>query len=116
MDEYFTGNRKPPIQYCEEAPPILCHGTVVASTGRALALQPCSLQPAVLLCPLMHCDLKLQTITGAREAAVLPDMCSHADEDVALGCPVEYISLKGTSKEKPAVCKYTGLKYYSKPC
>lgn len=26
---------------------------------------------------------------------------------------MEYISLKGTSKEAPAVCKYTGLKYYS---
>lgn len=29
-------------------------------------------------------------------------------DDPALGCPVEYISLKGTSYDKPAVCKYTG--------
>lgn len=33
VDEYYTGNTKPPMQYCEEAPPIKCHGTVVASTG-----------------------------------------------------------------------------------
>jgi NADH dehydrogenase (ubiquinone) Fe-S protein 6 len=26
---------------------------------------------------------------------------------------VEYINLKGTSREHPAVCKYTGNKYYS---
>lgn len=26
---------------------------------------------------------------------------------------VEYINLKGTSKENPAVCKYTGNRYYS---
>ena len=34
-------------------------------------------------------------------------------DDPALGCPVEYINLKGTSRENPAVCKYTGNKYYS---
>ena len=34
-------------------------------------------------------------------------------EDVALGAPVEYIQLKGTTYDKPAVCKYTGNKYYS---
>lgn len=34
-------------------------------------------------------------------------------EDPRLGCPVEYINLKGTSYDKPAVCKYTGNKYYS---
>ncbi|KDD74207.1 hypothetical protein H632_c1489p0 [Helicosporidium sp. ATCC 50920] len=33
--------------------------------------------------------------------------------DLGLGAPVQYISLKGTSKERPAVCKYTGNKYYS---
>jgi hypothetical protein len=26
---------------------------------------------------------------------------------------VEYINLRGTSKDNPAVCKYTGNKYYS---
>ena len=31
----------------------------------------------------------------------------------ALGCPIEYIDLRGTTPEKPAVCKYTGNKYYS---
>ena len=40
-------------------------------------------------------------------------VASTGSSDPSLGCPVEYISLKGTTKEKPAVCKYTGLKYYS---
>jgi NADH dehydrogenase (ubiquinone) Fe-S protein 6 len=40
-------------------------------------------------------------------------VASYGSENPALGCPVEYISLKGTSKEHPAVCKYTGNKYYS---
>jgi NADH dehydrogenase (ubiquinone) Fe-S protein 6 len=34
-------------------------------------------------------------------------------DDPSLGCPVEYIDLRGTSKENPAVCKYTGNKYWS---
>eukprot|EP00210_Caulerpa_lentillifera_P006783 g6482.t1 len=38
---------------------------------------------------------------------------SHGDEDPGLGCPVEYIDLRGTSYEKPAVCKYTGYRFYS---
>ncbi|KAG2499982.1 hypothetical protein HYH03_002265 [Edaphochlamys debaryana] len=40
-------------------------------------------------------------------------VASHGSDDPALGCPVEYISLKGTSLENPAVCKYTGNRYYS---
>lgn len=40
-------------------------------------------------------------------------VASTGSEDDSLGCPVEYISLKGTTRENPAVCKYTGLKYYS---
>jgi NADH dehydrogenase (ubiquinone) Fe-S protein 6 len=40
-------------------------------------------------------------------------VASHGTDDPALGCPVEYISLKGTTRERPAVCKYTGNKYYS---
>jgi NADH dehydrogenase (ubiquinone) Fe-S protein 6 len=28
---------------------------------------------------------------------------------------VEYINLRGTSYENPAVCKYTGNKFYSEP-
>jgi hypothetical protein len=28
---------------------------------------------------------------------------------------VEYINLRGTSYDNPAVCKYTGNKYYSDP-
>ncbi|KAG2442658.1 hypothetical protein HXX76_002742 [Chlamydomonas incerta] len=40
-------------------------------------------------------------------------VASYGSDDPALGCPVEYINLKGTSKENPAVCKYTGNRYYS---
>lgn len=35
------------------------------------------------------------------------------DPDPALGCPTEYIDLRGTSYEHPAVCKYTGYRFYS---
>lgn len=37
-------------------------------------------------------------------------VASYGSDDPNLGCPVEYISLKGTSIDKPAVCKYTGNK------
>ncbi|KAI7836234.1 hypothetical protein COHA_009874 [Chlorella ohadii] len=40
-------------------------------------------------------------------------VASYGYDDPALGCPVEYINLKGTTRENPAVCKYTGNKYYS---
>lgn len=38
---------------------------------------------------------------------------SYGSDDPALGCPAEYIDLRGTSIDKPAVCKYTGNKFYS---
>ncbi|KAK9819624.1 hypothetical protein WJX72_000363 [[Myrmecia] bisecta] len=40
-------------------------------------------------------------------------VASYGSDNPGLGCPVEYINLRGTSREKPAVCKYTGNKYYS---
>jgi NADH dehydrogenase (ubiquinone) Fe-S protein 6 len=40
-------------------------------------------------------------------------VASYGSDDPALGCPVEYINLKGTTPDNPAVCKYTGNKYYS---
>jgi len=40
-------------------------------------------------------------------------VASTGSDDPALGCPVEYIDLRGTSAANPAVCKYTGLRYYS---
>jgi len=40
--------------------------------------------------------------------------CGGDDVDLpALGCPIEYIDLRGTTAQRPAVCKYTGNKYYS---
>ena len=37
----------------------------------------------------------------------------EGDDMDALGCPVEYIDLRGSTYEHPAVCKYTGNKFYS---
>eukprot|EP00798_Chlamydomonas_sp_ICE-L_P003495 gene3495-13561_t len=42
-----------------------------------------------------------------------PTTTLPAADDPLLGCPVEYINLKGTSKENPAVCKYTGNRFWS---
>ena len=36
-----------------------------------------------------------------------------AADDPAMGAPVEYIDLRGTTRDTPATCKYTGNKYYS---
>mmetsp|Transcript_965 Transcript_965/g.2304 ORF Transcript_965/g.2304 Transcript_965/m.2304 type:complete len:165 (+) Transcript_965:42-536(+) len=69
-EKWMHSDRKSPMQYIQEAEPILVEGPVVASYG---------------------------------------------SDDPALGCPVEFINLKGTSYENPAVCKYTGNKYYSLP-
>lgn len=44
-----------------------------------------------------------------------PVVASYGSDDPALGCPVEYINLRGSSYDNPAVCKYTGNKYYSEP-
>lgn len=40
-------------------------------------------------------------------------VASFGSDDPALGAPVEYIDLRGTSYDNPMVCKYTGNKYYS---
>ena len=48
----------------------------------------------------------------ARIAVRLSCAAADAADDPGLGCPVEYIDLRGTTREKPAVCKYTGNKYW----
>ena len=59
------------------------------------------------------------TLAPTRQHTPTPTTHTHPTkktqkaDDPALGCPVEYISLKGTSYDNPAVCKYTGNKYYS---
>lgn len=40
-------------------------------------------------------------------------VASYGVDDPSLGCPVEYINLKGSSRENPKFCKYTGNRYYS---
>jgi NADH dehydrogenase (ubiquinone) Fe-S protein 6 len=40
-------------------------------------------------------------------------VASYGSDDPALGCPAEYIDLRGSTAEAPAVCKYTGNRYYS---
>lgn len=42
-----------------------------------------------------------------------PVVASTGSDDPALGCPVEYINLKGTTREAPAVCKYTGNRFWA---
>jgi NADH dehydrogenase (ubiquinone) Fe-S protein 6 len=42
-----------------------------------------------------------------------PVVASTGGGDPALGCPVEYINLKGTTRERPAVCKYTGDRFWA---
>lgn len=48
-------------------------------------------------------------VSGLRVASTGTD----GGESDGLGCPIEYIDLRGTTPENPAVCKYTGNKYYS---
>lgn len=48
-------------------------------------------------------------VSGLRVASTGGD----GDDHEGLGCPIEYIDLRGTTADKPAVCKYTGNKYYS---
>jgi NADH dehydrogenase (ubiquinone) Fe-S protein 6 len=74
------------------------------------------------------CDLSKQSFQGNRRKPI--DMLREeppvkvsglrvvskggpSDDVTALGCPMEYIDLRGSTPEKPAVCKYTGNKYYS---
>jgi NADH dehydrogenase (ubiquinone) Fe-S protein 6 len=42
-----------------------------------------------------------------------PVVASTGGGDPALGCPVEYINLRGTTRENPAVCKYTGDRFWA---
>ena len=86
-----------PMEYVWRAEPIKVHGAVVASYGSKLhctkgCMHFCK-RPVRLLLLMFH--------------------AVAAGENPALGCPVEYINLKGSSKEHPVVCKYTGNKYYS---
>ena len=73
------------MQYISEVEPIKVEGLVAISHGRR-----------TLCLPLQH-----------------DDVGDAVDEDSALGCPTEYIDLRGTSYEHPAVCKYTGYRFYS---
>jgi NADH dehydrogenase (ubiquinone) Fe-S protein 6 len=42
-----------------------------------------------------------------------PVVASTGGGDPALGCPVEYINLRGTTRDNPAVCKYTGDRFWA---
>ena len=110
----LQGSAKSPMQYIQDAPPIKVHGLTVASTGSEwsvsgnegmlhLALTRPSTGQAMAW---VACCLQCRLLTQQRAP-------HHAGDDPALGAPVEYICLKGSTKEHPAVCKYTGNKYYS---
>lgn len=88
-----NGNLESPMHMVWRAEPIKVHGSVVASYG-----SECCYSWVMHYC--------VMRMVGDSNWNVVGD-------NPALGCPVEYISLKGTSKDKPRVCKYTGNKYYS---
>ena len=80
------------MQFIQEAPPIKVHGAVVASFG---GMRPFYLSTRLLL--------------ACKPCLCAQGMCAGAAaDDPSLGCPVEYIDLRGTSIDNPAVCKYTG--------
>lgn len=89
------GNETSPMEYVWRAEPIKVHGAVEASYGSERLNSCCR----------HHAECA---------AICLSDVCLLCTgENPALGCPVEYINLKGSSREHPVVCKYTGNKYYS---
>lgn len=88
------GNETSPMEYVWRAEPIKVHGAVVASYGSELL------------------ESKLTSFSATTWSSY-DIVLHHVGENPALGCPVEYINLKGSSREHPVVCKYTGNKYYS---
>ena len=89
------------MQYVHEHEPMKVHGLTVASYGCASSAQ-CNMYNAGLhacLCEVTPGSLQCSTYLAA--------------DDPAMGAPVEYIDLRGTTRDKPATCKYTGNKYYS---
>ena len=82
------------MEYVWQAEPIKVHGAVVASYGSELL------------------ELQLASFSATTWSSY-DIVMHHVGKKPALGCPAEYVNLKGSSREHPVVCKYTGNKYYS---
>ena len=83
------GSGKSPMDYCAEAEPMQVHGLTVASYGGGLR---CRRVPA-----LEHSgkDLLCRPVVGFAAA-----------DDPALGAPVEYIDLRGTTRDRPVRARH----------
>lgn len=107
IDDKTPMTTKSPMEFIAETEPIKVEGLVVASTGCAYGVHGHT--RLVGLKAVCHCICTASVGTYLDVVNVY----SYTADDPRLGCPVEYINLKGTSYDKPAVCKYTGNKYYS---
>ncbi len=56
----------------------------------------------------MQCDLFVKGVIRGGDCIHSNPPDAAAADDPSLGAPVEYIDLRGTSYDNPAVCKYTG--------
>jgi hypothetical protein len=101
------------MEYIQEAAPIKVSGMVVASYGSEWRRGWPGWKGGWGGLKKGGCAVLEPNVAGSRFALTPSHPPPAAADDPNLGCPVEYISLKGTSADKPAVCKYTGNKFYS---
>ena len=110
VDEFYTGNKKPPMEYCEESEPIKCHGQVVASYGSAppcpaprrtsvAGLVQCTAWPARQAARLLCEGLLVEADLGMAHRHAGPDLPS----DALHGCDGAVPGLTHTSADAPRV-------------
>lgn len=111
------GGAKSPMQYISEVEPVKVKGLVVASHGSDDPALGCPVSP---LTPMLACTCSPLQLPHSRMAGagapktICPEQpCEHGARNAHACMQVEYINLKGTTYEEPAVCKYTGNRYYS---
>lgn len=111
------------MELINEVPPIKVDARVVACEGGTHDCrnpQVCLIEflgyhvrtdsDCVVLLSFRYSRLRIARFKDGRRDDLTRVMCVwNAGTDPALGHPIEYISLDGTS---PAVCKYCGLRYY----
>ena len=109
VDGHYSGNYKSPMEYIHDAPPIKVHGSIVASFGCA-PVSPSPDLPQILYLNVLRSLVVFCTTErfGLKNCKGLICCLLIAADDPALGAPVEYIDLRGTSYDNPMVCKYTG--------
>jgi len=108
-----------PADLIAASPPIKVHGAVVASTG-------VDGDPA-LGCPVEYIDVSFNEGPSFSRSCSFSSILKRESEEVGrerlfsssiqltrvLSLSTLFPQLRGTSVDKPAVCKYTGLRYYS---